>query len=91
MKKISRLNVKSKIQSQGNKIMSCTFKKVNGDSRQMNFRLGVHFGKEIGPGTAEKDENSYVTVYDMNTDGYRNVNISTMIALKISGEQYEIV
>ncbi len=90
-KKISRENVKSKILGQGNKIMSGTFAKKDGSIRQMNFRLGVHFGKEVGPGTAEKDENSYVTVYDMNTDGYRNINLKTMKTMSIEGEKYRVV
>jgi len=91
MKKISRLNVKSKIQAQGNKIMSCTFKKADGQSRQMNFRLGVHLGKTLGPNKTMSDERTIVTVYDMNTGGYRNINVATMTELKISGDKYEIV
>ncbi len=91
MRKITKENVKIKIQAQGNRIMSGTFTKKNGQQRTMNFRLGVHLGKVLGPSKTEAEDRSYMTVYDMQMDGYKTINLRTMSRVKISGIQYQVI
>ena len=91
MKKIARVNVKSEIIAKGNKIFGAVFVKKNGQDRQMNARLNVKKNLQGGENTVERDDRAYLTVFDMNNDGYKVLNLDTLKTVKICGTKYEVV
>lgn len=91
-RKIARANLKTFIERNNNgKIMSAVFVKQDQTERQMNFRLGVEKNLAGGSNKVEALDRSYQTVYDMNEDGYRTLNLSTVKTIKINKIQYEVV
>jgi hypothetical protein len=69
------------------KIFTVTFRKKDGSVRVLNGRLGVHHGKKLQkPTTAGIPK--YIVVYDMQKKAYRNVNTSTVTAIKMKGKEF---
>ncbi len=91
MQKIARENVKSKLQTQGNKLMSGIFIKKDQTERKMTFRLGVKKNLKGGYNKVEAEDRSYVTVWDMKARDYRTLNLRTLTELKLGGVRYEVV
>lgn len=87
---VSRYKVDEVIKSTGGKIFACEFVKKDGSVRKMVARLGVRKNLKGGRNGAGV-QNSLVTVWDMVAGGYRMINISTLIALKVGGVAYEVV
>jgi hypothetical protein len=73
-----------------NRIFSCVFVKKNGEIRTMNCRLGVKKGVRGTGKSISSPSNSYVTVFDMNKDQFRVINLETMIMINIGGKQYYV-
>jgi len=74
----------------GNKIFSVVFTKKNGDLREMTCRLGVtrHLkGGELG---YDAEAMNYLTVFDMQVQEYRTINVNTLKQIKFEGVTYEI-
>jgi hypothetical protein len=72
------------------KMFGVTFVKKNGEIRNLNGRLGVH--KYVtGVGLAF-DHNDYglITVFDIQKDAYRMVNIKTILQVRTGGEIYTV-
>jgi len=69
-------------QSEG-KFMTVTFVKKDGSIRVLNGRLGVT--KYLKGGKSTLDPNKYVTLYDVQSKGYRAVNRDTIISVSIGG------
>jgi len=77
-----------KIQDSNGRIMNIVFIKKDGTRRSMNCRLGVHKGV-TGKGMRYYPIlKGLLTVYDMNKDAFRTVNLKTIQRVKISGEEY---
>ena len=85
MNKISEENLKSLV---GNKIFTITFIKKDGSERVMNCRYKVT--KHLRGGVSTTKHISYLTtVYDLQANGYRNINLETVISLKVDGKIIE--
>jgi hypothetical protein len=60
--------------------VTVTFVKKSGEVRTMNCRLGVT--KHLKGGVSYVDPEQYVTVYDMQSEGYRAINRDTIVEIK---------
>jgi len=88
--KIARENIKEYIKSNGNKIFSAEFIKKNGQRRKMVARIGVKNHLRGGQNNVVRPDRSYMTVFDMQKQEYRTLNLRTLKKLRISGNTYEI-
>lgn len=90
MQTISRIEAVKIISGTDGQIFSAVFVKKDGSDRQIVCRLGVQKGVK-GVGLAY-DPHSYglVTVFDVQKNEFRHINASTLKALTVSGEQYQI-
>ena len=73
-------------------IFSSTFIKKNGQHRLMNARLKVSKGlkKDAKPRPYEPSKYNLVCVYDMTKQGYRMINLNTLLSLTINKNTYTI-
>jgi hypothetical protein len=77
----------SEIQKAESTIFSVTFTKKDGSIRKMVARLNVKKGVN-GKGMAYNPiEKGLLPVYDMQKNGFRMINLSTVTELKIKGEE----
>ena len=87
---VSRFKVLKIINDTQGKIFAVKFTKKNGAIRVMLARLGVQ--KDLkGGSNGANEKNGLITVWDMVANGYRMINLETLITLNASGERYEIV
>jgi hypothetical protein len=72
----------------GSKIFTVEYTKKDGTHRVMNCMRGVT--KHLTGGTLRYDPSSkgLVSVFDMQSKGYRMINVTTMTALRINGKSY---
>ena len=70
----------TKILNSNGKIFTVTFLKKDGSLRVLNGRLGVT--KYLKGGSSTLNPADYITVYDLQSKGYRAVNKSSIIDLK---------
>ena len=89
MKALTREQLVSKIASTGGKFFSVTFIKKNGEERLMNARTGVV--KSLNGGQSNLDASKYITVFDVQADGYRAVNKDTIKQVVFGGESFKLV
>lgn len=74
----------------GNKIFSVVFEKKDGSLREMVCRLGVKKHLAGGELKYSPEELNYLIVYDMQTEGYRTININTLKKIKLDGVTYDV-
>jgi hypothetical protein len=74
----------------GNKIFSVTFTKKDGSEREMVCRLGVTKHLKGGELKYSPEDFNYLTVYDMQSEGYRTLNVNTLKRIKVDGVEYNI-
>jgi hypothetical protein len=60
--------------------VTVTFRKKDGTVRKMNARIGVT--KHLKGGVSLLDPSQYVTVWDVQKEGYRAINRDTIIEVK---------
>ena len=78
----------AEIQKAESTIFSVTFTKKDGSIRKMVARLNVKKGVN-GKGMAYNPiEKGLLPVYDMQKNGFRMINLSTVTELKIKGEEF---
>ena len=70
----------TKILNSNGKIFTVTFLKKDGSLRVINGRLGVT--KYLKGGSSTLNPADYITVYDLQSKGYRAINKSTIIEVK---------
>jgi hypothetical protein len=88
--KISNTEIQDIIKSSKGRIFTATFLKKDNSLRKMTCRLGVK--KNLSGGANNTAHISkYITVYDMLSRGYRNINIETVPELQVDGSHYEVV
>ena len=74
----------------GSKIFAVVFQKKDGTLREMVCRLGVtkHLrGGELG---YDAEALNYLTVFDMQKQEYRTINVNTLKQIKFEGITYNI-
>ena len=69
-----------KLLNSNGKIVSVTFTKKDGSTRVMNCRLGVT--KHLKGGSSTLDPEKYITVYDLQSKGYRAIAKDQILAIK---------
>ena len=74
------------IEQSNGKFISVTFIKKDGSERVLVGRLGVT--SRLKGGTSTLDAEKYITIFDVQNDGYRAVNRDTIRSVRIDGEEY---
>ena len=88
---ISKVTAKDMIQNSKGKIFTTTYIKKDKSKRVMNCRLHVQKGV-TGEGLRyNPNDYNLIPVYDMQSRGFRMVNLDTLISLSIANEIYEVV
>lgn len=77
----------SLIESTNGAIFTATFVKLDGTTRVMNARLGVkRYLSNAAPSKVPTEkQKEYITVYDLKSKGYRNINRETLQAVRFGG------
>ena len=76
--------IESVLKATQGKFFTVVFVKKDGTTRVMNARLGVV--KHLKGGLSNfLDPSKYLTVYDIQAEGYRAVNLSTIISVTCGG------
>ena len=89
--KISREKAREKLLSAENTMFSVVFiKRTTGEVRRMLCRTGVR--KHLSGGELKfiPIRKGLLSVYDMQSKGYRFINLETLISFKLGGKTYEI-
>ena len=73
-------NLAIKLLNTNGKIVTVTFTKKDGSIRVMNCRLGVT--KHFKGGASTLDPEKYITVYDLQSQGYRAIAKDQILAIK---------
>lgn len=90
MIKISKAQAKDLIKASGGKIFTASNIKKDGTKRILNGRTEVRKGvKGVGMGYNPEDYNM-ITIFDMQKNEFRTLNIETLYGLKINHEEYEV-
>jgi len=73
--------------SKGGKIFTVEFIKKDGTKRLMNCRKGVvkHL-HGVGNKSNSEGYDNLMVVYDLHSEGYRTINIDTLLSVKGGGE-----
>lgn len=84
-----RLHIRQLINMNGRsgKIFSVNFIKKDGTHREMTCRLDVRKHLKGGASTTSHIDN-LMTVYDMQSQGYRSISLDKVFKLKISGQTF---
>lgn len=91
MEQITREEAVNTIHKTKNSIFTVTFVKKDGSLRKMNCRKGVKkYLKGSGKPSTTHHIPKYITVFDMVKKGYRTINVTTIQALNIAGQSYEV-
>lgn len=75
--------LQSVLQATKGKFFTVVFIKKDGTTRSMNCRLGVT--KHLKGGLSTLNPEQYLTVYDVQAEGYRAVNLSTIVSVTCGG------
>lgn len=81
--------VRNIIEESKGTIFSVNFIKKDGTERKMVCRLNVKAGLRGGKSTTSHKTN-LITVYDMQNKGYRNVNLDTVLTVKVRNKVYNV-
>jgi hypothetical protein len=74
----------------GSKIFSVTFVKKDGTLREMTCRVGVTKHLKGGELKYSPESLNYLTVFDMQAQDYRTININTLKKIKVDGVEYDL-
>jgi hypothetical protein len=91
MKTITKRQAKNLIFKTKGEFFSAQFIKKDGTLRDMVCRLGVTKYLKGGSLAFDPSERGLVVVFEMNVEGYRMINVNSLIQLKIAGQVYKIV
>ena len=73
----------------GNKFITVSFLKKNGEARTINGRL--HVKKYLKGGDNPNTRNdAFLIIYSMRDKGYRTINLDTVFRIAASGKEYLI-
>lgn len=74
----------------GNKIFSVEFIKKDGSLRKMVCRLGVKKHLKGGELGYDAEALNYLTVFDLQSEEYRTINVNTLKTITFEGIKYEV-
>ena len=87
---INREEAQFLIETTHGKFFTVTFLKKDNSVRIMNARLGVKKHLNGGVLKYSPKEKELIPVYDLQSKGYRMINLNTLISLKINNKEYTI-
>ena len=80
--------LKAMIKSTKGRFFSAEFIKANGSKRKIVARVGCHIGVK---GTSNrKQKENLVTVYEPKVNGYRTINLETMLTFNCGGFSWKV-
>ncbi len=88
---LHRVNLKNFMLGCKGKFLGIDFIKLDGLERTIVGRLGVRAHLKGGKNNVEADDRPYLVMYDMQSRGYRTVNLSTTLRIRVNGMVYDIV
>ena len=89
--KINREKAREKLLSAENTMFSVVFiKRTTGEVRRMLCRTGVRKYLSGGELKFIPIRRGLLSVYDMQSKGYRFINLETLISFKLGGKTYEV-
>ena len=89
---ISRTKVQHEVLDRvGNKFIGVTFTKKDGSTRKLNGRFKVTKYLKGGTNRVVSNSNSYLSIYDVKSEGYRTINLDTVIEIKALNEVYHVI
>ena len=88
---IHRVNLKTLLLQQDGRFVGIDFKKIDGQARMLNGRLGVKYALMGGENTVMSDERAYFTMFDIQIRQYRTVNLATVSGVRAGGKVYTVV
>jgi hypothetical protein len=74
----------------GNKIFAVEFIKKDGSLRKMVCRLGVKKHLKGGELKYSPEDFNYLTVFDLQSEEYRTINVNTLKTITFEGVKYEV-
>jgi hypothetical protein len=74
----------------GSKIFSVEFTKKDGSLRKMTCRLGVKKYLKGGELGYDAEALNYLTVFDLQSEEYRTINVNTLKSITFEGIKYEV-
>lgn len=91
MKSISKDEALEIIFRTNGKIFTVVFiKRTNGETRVMNCRLGVVRHLRGGKKRYKPADYNLLTVFDMQKQGYRSINLDSLLELRFQGNVLEV-
>jgi hypothetical protein len=89
MRNVNIVNLRSLLMASGGTFIGITFTKKDGSTRNLNGRLLVSKGVK-GTGHKISLDKPSIRIYDVKTDGFRTVNLSTTKSLRMFGMEYQV-
>ena len=90
MKKINRRDILNLLKENKDQFFSVVFLKKNGEVSPMNCRLGVKKHLKGGKLSYNTKERNNLIVFDMQKEGYRTINLDTLINVNMKGVEYNV-
>jgi hypothetical protein len=84
-------NAAKLMKSTNGRIFSTSFVKKDGSSREMTCRLGVKKHLKGGELAYDPSEYDLMTVFDLQKNQYRMINLDTITSITIDGISYTVV
>lgn len=90
MSVIGKVKAAQMINDSKGRIFTATFTAKNGTTRVMNCRRGVTKGVQGSSKAVNTDALGMIKVYDMQSKGFRTLNLQTLTHLKINKNAYRV-
>ena len=90
MKEIKRTDVLNLLKENKDKCFAVVFLKKSGELRPMNCRLGVKKHLKGGKLSYNAEARNNLIVFDMQKEGYRTINLDTLITISMKGVEYHV-
>jgi len=91
MEKINKNKALEIINNTKGKIFTVNFIKKDGSLRKMNCRQGVKKHLKGGKPAYDFKSKGLISVYDLQSKGYRTININTLQTLKTENQTFQVL
>lgn len=88
---IKRTKVEAFLKGLNGKVFGVDFIKKNGQFRRLTGRLDVVAPLKGGENKVEVLDRPYITVFEIQTKGYRNVNLDTIKRVRANNSVYDVI
>ncbi len=87
---LARVKIGELLDNNGHKFVSVQFRKKSGEWRTMNGRFKVTRHLRGGVNKVVAPWNAYKTIYDVQSKGYRTLNLDTVSCVRAGGVDYYV-